>query len=98
VDIENAFVSCCILHNMLLDHDGYDDWESFIVDPGEIDGHEEDDILHQDDDLRPQSRVGTFGVQPLANRDDREGFQRRRIALIEHFVIERERNNIVYYN
>ena len=25
--IENAFVTCCVLHNLLLDCDGYDDWE-----------------------------------------------------------------------
>ena len=25
--IQNAFVTCCVLHNLLLDYDGFDDWE-----------------------------------------------------------------------
>ena len=25
--IQNAFVTCCVVHNLLLDYDGYDDWE-----------------------------------------------------------------------
>ena len=28
----DIFVACCVLHNMLLDWDGRDDWENFIVD------------------------------------------------------------------
>ena len=25
--IQRAFVTCCVLHNILIDHDGYDTWD-----------------------------------------------------------------------
>ena len=41
--IHNVFIACCILHNMLLDYDEWDDWESFpIIDEDDVDGHAED--------------------------------------------------------
>jgi hypothetical protein len=38
-EIGHVFVSCCVLHNMLLKHDEYDDWETHAV------------ILEDDDDV-----------------------------------------------
>ena len=40
--IHNVFIACCILHNMLIDYDEWDDWESFpIIDEDDVDRHED---------------------------------------------------------
>ena len=40
--VHNMFIACCILHNMLIDYDEWDDWESFpIIDEDDVDRHED---------------------------------------------------------
>ena len=33
--INDLFVTCCVLHNILLDYDGYDNWEDVMLEDDE---------------------------------------------------------------
>ena len=41
--ILDIFISCCILHNMLLEFDGWDDWNKYVKED-DINDYEEDEF------------------------------------------------------
>ena len=41
VVIHDIFICCCVLHNMLMDFDGWDDWNKYLGED-DIDDFEED--------------------------------------------------------
>jgi hypothetical protein len=50
--IERLFITCCILHNMLVDHDGMDDWNNRIKKA----------VFNENDDIIYLSSVGTSSI------------------------------------
>ncbi len=56
--IENAFMTCCVLHNLLLEYDGRDDWQEWLP--------ETDDEIDNTTDDEPDASEES-GVRAAAN-------------------------------
>ena len=81
--IENIFVACCIIHNMLLDYDGWDDWEMY--NQYEVPSYEEDN--NNNTSSANESRTSNYITVGLAvTRTSKSQFNKRRKSLIEHFT------------
>ena len=84
--IIDVFVACCILHNMLLDYDEWDDWETLpIITDDDVDEHGEDDGLEN-------AGIGVSFVR-CANRQsgsstsrEKKAYEDRRDGLVEHYL------------
>ena len=80
-DIANIFKCCCILHNMLLDWDGLDNWE-------EIEDAFNDMVVDDEAFTMRDHNWNGFYADPIADDDTEEedAFHRRRAGLIEHYL------------
>jgi hypothetical protein len=103
-DLEHVFRTCCILHNILLAHDGRDDWEAIY------DDDPDDDCLDDlTDFVLPVDTNGrtSFGRGERRSYQDREAvgeafvdetakdaFMTRRDDLIEHYSALCDRREI----
>jgi hypothetical protein len=76
-DLEHVFRSCCILHNILLEHDGRDDWEEDGSDGGRDDDSEDDSEGDYDD--IPNYVEPDVGHTSFARGDSRS-YQEREVA------------------
>ena len=98
--IHRAFVTCCVLHNILLDYDGYDNWNF-----NEEDISVEYNVLEEMAELKASTSNGVAGVRSR-NREqygvvdaagtsdntaflteEKQQFDKRRAALINHFDV-----------
>ena len=96
--IQRAFVTCCVLHNILIDYDGYDTWnEDNVEDSLDYNCLEESAELaatHSENygvsGMRAANRkmfvVGGDGEQedPDVNPADCEAYHARRLNLVKH--------------
>lgn len=82
--ISDVFASCCILHNMIHQWDGYDDWEAVEAHVRQM---EEEANIETGDAITMRER-GTY--MDLSNNDGEvevdDDFDTRRAHLIEHFM------------
>lgn len=83
-DLENEFVTCCILHNMLLEYDGYLDssYEPDISSAGRGDG------LWQNQQDKDISGATASEDEAVTNADE-GGWMERIIALAENLRVKR---------
>jgi hypothetical protein len=91
-DIGNIFRKCCILHNMLLEWDGYDEW-NFFLDEDDVDV-EIENLTHPGNNRSGFDRSSKRPhVQPDGNAIEepllRNAFNNRRDGLIEHYFSSR---------
>jgi hypothetical protein len=97
--ISDIFRTCCILHNMLLHHDKYDDWQNSAV------PLEEDSVFVESFGSMANTPCVGFtrteeplvdGVAPEHGAFDdftKQDFYNRRSRLIRHYMANRQRNN-----
>ena len=83
--IGRIFTACCILHNMLHDWDGYDNWESVETNLRALE--EMFDASDRWMFMRDHSYYGTNEVDD----DIQDGFFARRSALIAHYMYLKSR-------
>ena len=78
-DLEHIFRTCAILHNILLEHDGRDDWEEELDDDSEDDNDDSDNDDSEGDNDDIPTYVETAGHTSFA-RGDRRSYQEREVA------------------
>ena len=97
--IERVFVTCCVLHNLLIDYDGMDNWNW-----NDEDVNVEYNVPEDTARLRAENSVNCHGVAGLRSArreeygvgedeygvsdvclEEREAFHERRLKLIQHF-------------
>jgi hypothetical protein len=93
-DIGNIFRTCCILHNMLIDWDVYDEW-GYLFDEDDVDIENYTPSPTQQRSNRSGFSRGTarLYVQPDSDEAEepmlRDAFDDRRDGLIEHYFASR---------
>jgi hypothetical protein len=101
-DIDNVMYTCCILHNMLLKHDGFSDMWKHLVECGDpdTDFHEVFDRPAHLDVINARARAKTAAAEPdLEEQDPMEvihegGWQTLHEKLVKHFVIAKRRGEV----
>ena len=88
--VHDVFVACCILHNMLLDYDEWDDWETLpIITDDDVDEHEEDDGLEN-------AGIGVSFIHCTNCRSgsstsrEKKAYEDRRDGLVEHYLYSKD--------
>jgi len=91
--IHDIFISCCILHNMLMDFDGWDDWNKYLVEDGINDIEEDNDSNHMDE-TDPSMELAHEITQRRSWNFEKAQFQTRREGLIEHYNYCKEKGSV----
>lgn len=68
-DIENCFLTCCLIHNWLLEFDGRDDWEEWLEN---LDDDDNDDGLNTNGEMAA-SRARYVGFEGGFTRGEQPG-------------------------
>ena len=91
--IHDIFICCCILHNMLMDFDGWDDWNKYLVEDDINDIEEDNDSNHMDETDHSMELAHEI-TQRRSSNFEKAQFKTWREGLIEHYNYCKEKGSV----